>query len=220
MRLLLLEDDVILNEIIAEFLIENNLDVDTFYDGEKAIDAIFECHYDILLLDVNVPKLNGFELLEELSHMKKNIPTILITSLSHIDDVKKGFTLGAEDYLKKPFELEELLMRINRTKILHHIENDDTISLGDNITYHPLTYEVHHELKVHKLRKKEAQLLDYFIQHKNSIISFEKIVTDVWEYKDELSHATIRTYIKNLRAILGKDFIENIKGVGYQFKCL
>lgn len=220
MKILLLEDDIILNEIIAEFLVENEMQVDSFYDGEKAIESIFDKHYDILLLDINVPKLTGFELLQELNDMQKKIPTIYITSLNHIDDIKKGFALGAEDYLKKPFELDELLMRIKRTQELHNIETTSGILLAEGITYFSNSYELLSYDGTQKLRKKEAQLLEYFIKHKNMVISFDKIVSDVWEYEEEPSNATIRTYIKNLRALLGKDLIENVKGVGYQFKCL
>ncbi|MBE0492249.1 MAG: response regulator transcription factor [Sulfurospirillum sp.] len=220
MKILLLEDDIILNEIITEFLQEHALEVHTFYDGESAIEAVYEKSYDILLLDINVPKLNGFELLKELNTLGKKIPTIFITSLNDINDVKKGFALGAEDYLKKPFELEELWVRIKRTQELHGIESSEGVLLADDLLYFPKSYEILSKEKKITIRKKDAQILEYFMKHKNMVISFEKLLADIWEYDNEPSRATVRTYIKNLRIILGKDLFENIKGVGYRFKCL
>lgn len=218
MKILLLEDDTILCEIIEEFLVENGLHVKKFYDGQKALDAIFSDKYDLLLLDINVPSMSGFELLEALREAHIDTPTIFISSLDQIKDVKKGFSLGAEDYLKKPFELEELLSRIERTKKLHHIESDEVIKLNDGAIYNPKIYKIVMNGVEHKLRKKEAQLLDFFIKNADKTISFETIIDEVWRYEEIPTHATIRTYIKNLRPYLLENQIENIKGVGYLFK--
>ena len=218
MKILLLEDDTILCEIIEEFLVENVLHVKKFYDGQKALEAIFSNKYDLLLLDINVPSMNGFELLEALREAHIDTPTIFISSLDQIKDVKKGFALGAEDYLKKPFELEELLSRIERTKKLHHIEQNEAIKLNDGAIYNPKTYKIVMDGVEHKLRKKEAQLLDFFIKNADKTISFETIIDEVWRYEEIPTHATIRTYIKNLRPYLLENQIENIKGVGYLFK--
>ena len=220
MKLLLLEDDIILSEIMEEFLVENGLHVEVFYDGQQALEAIFSNKYDILLLDVNVPTLSGFELLHELQVAHIQTPAIFISSLDQIADVKKGFALGAEDYLKKPFELEELLSRIERTKKLHKIESSDIVVLAKGITYDPSVFTITRDNEVHTLRNKEAQLLEYFIKNQDKIISFDTIINDVWPYDETPTHATIRTYIKNLRPYLMENQIENIKGAGYVFKCL
>lgn len=220
MKLLLLEDDPILCEIIEEFLTEKGLHVTPFYDGKEALDALFENKFDILILDINVPSLNGFELLKSLKNAHITTPTIFITSLSQISDVKKGFALGAEDYLKKPFELEELLVRIERTRKLHRIEENSAIKLSKTILYEPHNYSLSTSETVYQLRKKEAQLLEYFIAQANRMVSFEEIIEEVWRYDDVPTHATVRTYIKNLRSYGLEVNIENIKGVGYRFKCL
>ena len=115
-KVLLLEDDLILRDIIEEYLVEHNFSVDSFIDGQDALNAIASKQYDMLLLDVNVPKINGFELLEYLREIKNNTATIFITALSNSKSLQKGFDLGANDYLKKPFDLEELIVRIN-----HHL---------------------------------------------------------------------------------------------------
>ncbi len=220
MNILLLEDDLILSEIIEEFLLENGLHVTLFYDGKEALDAIFENKFDILILHINVPSLSGFELLKALKDAHISTPTIFITSLSQISDVKKGFALGAEDYLKKPFELEELLVRIERTRKLHHIEDDTVIKLCTTVFYEPQNYSLTVSGKVYQLRKKEAHLLEYFIAQANRMVSFDEMIEEVWRYDDVPTHATVRTYIKNLRSYGLEEQIENIKGVGYRFKCL
>jgi len=220
MKILLLEDDPILSEIIEEFLVEHGLHVTLFYDGKEALDAIFEDKFDILVLDINVPSLSGFELLKTLKEANIATPTIFITSLGQINDVKKGFALGAEDYLKKPFELEELLVRIERTKKLHHIEENSLVKLAPNISYDPQNYQIFTPETSYKLRKKEAQLLEYFLAHQNRLLSFEEIIEEVWRFDEVPTHATLRTYIKNLRSFGLESLIENIKGVGYRFKYL
>ncbi len=220
MKILLLEDDPILSEIIEEFLCEHGYHVTLFYDGQEALNALFVDKFDILVLDINVPSLSGFELLKALKEAGIITPTIFITSLSQINDVKKGFALGAEDYLKKPFELEELLVRIERTKKLHNIEQNKTIKLSDTMTYEPFNNTLFSASENFQLRKKEAQLLDYFLSQQNRLLSFEEIIEEVWRFDEVPTHATVRTYIKNLRSYGLEGNIENIKGVGYRFKCL
>jgi len=220
MKILLLEDDPILSEIIEELLVEHALHVKLFYDGKEALEAVFSEQFDLLLLDINVPSLNGFELLNEIKNARITTPTIFISSLDQISDVKKGFALGAEDYLKKPFDLEELLVRIERTKKLHHIDADERITLADALFFEPTTLEIHTPKTSYKLRKKEAQLLEYFLKHKNRVLSFEEIIEEVWRFEEIPTHATVRTYIKNLRSYGLEALIENTKGVGYVFKPL
>ncbi len=219
MKLLLLEDDPILSEIIEEFLVEHGLHVKLFFDGKEALDAIFEDKFDILVLDINVPSLNGFELLKTLKEANIATPVIFITSLDQISDVKKGFALGAEDYLKKPFELEELLVRIQRTKKLHRIDDEEHVRLCSDVHYDPKNHSITTKDATFCLRKKEAQLLEYFLAHPNRLVSFEEIIEEVWRFDEVPTYATVRTYIKNLRSYALEHLIENIKGVGYRFKC-
>jgi len=219
MKILLLEDDPVLSEIIEEFLVEHGLHVKLFYDGKEALHAIFEDKFDILVLDINVPSLNGFELLKTLKEANIATPVIFITSLDQISDVKKGFALGAEDYLKKPFELEELLVRIERTQKLHRIEEKVHVQLTPTVHYDPQNYHITTSDATYNLRKKEAQLLEYFLAHPNRLVSFEEIIEEVWRFDEVPTYATVRTYIKNLRSYALEHLIENIKGVGYRFKC-
>ena len=214
MKILLLEDDVILQEIIEEFLIENAYDVESFFDGEKALDAIGSGSYDMLLLDVNVPNIDGFEILSYLREIGNTTPAIYITSLAGIADLKKGFDLGAVDYLKKPFELEELKARIEHIVRLYRLQEEIEF---DGMKFIPKAHQIFVEDKVIEMRQKEAQVLEYFIRNTGKIISCDEIIENVWDDVHIPTHATIRTYIKNLRKMFEKEYFDNIKGEGYRF---
>ena len=212
-KILLLEDDLILQDIIKEYLVENGFEVESFIDGQKALDAIGSNYYDMLLLDVNVPTIDGFEILEYLRDIKNTTPAIFITSLSGVKNLQKGFELGANDYLKKPFDLDELIIRVN-----HHLGatvSDDVIEFK-NIKIFPSNQYIIKDGKKIELKKKELDILLYFINNKHSIISANELIENVWSSEKVPTYATIRTYIKNLRKALGENAIENIKGSGYR----
>lgn len=217
MKILLLEDDVILQEIIEEFLIENGYEVNSFYDGEKALDAIGSSHYDLLLLDVNVPSINGFEILSYLRDIGNTTPAIYITSLAGINDLKKGFELGADDYLKKPFDLEELQVRIEHIAKANYLQDEIEFN---GMRFIPKAHQIYIGEKVIEMRQKEAQVLEYFVQNQGKIISCDEIIENVWEDENVPTHATIRTYIKNLRKMFDKEYFDNIKGEGYRFNII
>ncbi len=214
MKILLLEDDVILQEIIEEFLTENGYEVECFFDGEKALDAIGFGSYDMLLLDVNVPNIDGFEILSYLRDIGNTTPVIYITSLAGIHNLKKGFDLGADDYLKKPFELEELHARIEHIVRLYRLQEEIEF---DGMKFIPKAHQIITNDRVVEMRQKEAQVLEYFIRNAGKIISCDEIIENVWDDDSIPAHATIRTYIKNLRKMFEKEYFENIKGEGYRF---
>lgn len=215
MKILLLEDDVILSEILHEHLSEKGYDVSSVYDGEDAYDKIINSRFDLMLFDVNVPLLNGFELLKLLREQHINIPTIFITSLDSAHDLKKGFDLGCDDYLKKPFDLMELDARINHLLRVHNL-NSSHVVINAKSYLDRLTYELVKDEKRIKLSKKDFEIIEYFLSHKDKIISHEELCANIWIDSETPSDATIRTYIKNIRMYLGKDFISTIKGVGYR----
>lgn len=216
MKILLLEDDTLLNEIIEEFLEELNHEVVTTYDGQDALESIYENSFDLLLLDVNVPSLNGFDLLKGLKENSIDIPTIYITSLHTSKDMESGFNAGADDYIKKPFHLSELELRINNVKRLRKIESSGIVNLSDTVSYNHDTKFVSAEGIDTHLSKTEAKVFEYMIKNNDKSISIEEIAINNWLYDEIPTDTTIRTYIKNLRKILGKDSILNIKGVGYK----
>lgn len=217
MKILLLEDDVILQEIIEEFLLEHSHEVSAFYDGEKALDAIGDNIYDLLLLDVNVPSIDGFEILSYLRDIGNTTPAIYITSLSQTTDLKKGFDIGADDYLKKPFDLEELQARIEHIAKVYHLDDEITF---DEIRFNPKLHKIYNKETQIDIRQKESSVLEYFIKNQSRIISCDELIENLWSDDQEPTHATIRTYIKNLRKLFDKEYIENIKGEGYRFNIL
>ena len=217
MKILLLEDDVILNEIIEEFLLSLNYDVITAFDGNIAEELIYEESFDLLLFDVNIPNITGFELLKNIRQNNINIPIIFITSRHTADDVKIGFNSGCDDYIKKPFELSELQLRIENIKRLRQIDNHGQIKI-DNDTFYNYEKKVitrnHEEFNLSKI---EAKILEYFLKNKNKTISIDEISVNNWLYDEMPESTTIRTYIKNLRKKLNDETITTLKGIGYRF---
>ncbi|RBQ28806.1 response regulator transcription factor [Aliarcobacter vitoriensis] len=214
MKILLLEDDLILNEILQEHLITQNHTVITTFTSNEAQDYLYSQNFDLLILDVNVPDLNGFELLKELRNHNIKTPAIFITSLSMVEDMQKGFESGCEDYIRKPFELKELDLRINNIKRLFNIDLKTKIS--ENIYLDLQNYQIIKDNKIYNLSKKECEVLQYLFTNSSKIVSIDELITNIYSYEDNVDSSTIRTYIKNLRKILGEDKILNIRGVGYR----
>lgn len=215
MKILLLEDDVILSEILFEHLSEQGHAVMSVYDGEEAYDEVMRERYDLMLFDVNVPTLSGFELLSLLREQQVNIPTIFITSLDSGLDIKKGFDIGCDDYLKKPFELMELDARIANIARLHSLDGQN-IKIDNNSYLDRSKYELIKDGKTTKLSKKEFEVIEYFLSKRGRTVSHEELIANVWIESEVPTDATLRTYIKNIRALMGKEFINTIKGVGYR----
>jgi DNA-binding response OmpR family regulator len=216
MKILLLEDDLILNEIVEEFLIDLGYDVTVAYDGMQASEIIYDEQFDLLILDVNVPNMTGFEFLKSLRENNITTPAIFTTSLDSVDDVEEGFNSGADDYLKKPFELKELELRINNIKRLLHMEDDELV-IGENLKFNTKLNFIDNDSIKTKLPLKEAQILKYLLNNTNRCVSQDELSSNIWSYEDSPTSSTIRTYIKNIRKIVGDEYIETIKGVGYRF---
>jgi DNA-binding response OmpR family regulator len=217
MKILLLEDDCILNEIIEKFLLDNNYTVVSVFDGNEAQNKAFEESFDLFILDVNVPYLNGFDFLKQLRQNHITTPAIFITSLNTSQDLKKGFDSGCDDYIKKPFEPEELLLRIQNIQRIFNLHPHTIYQIDEDITFNTQFLELNYKGIKTILAKKEAMILNYLIKHNNKIVSTQELCNNIWSYEEYPSAATIRTYIKNLRKLLGDSFITNIKGVGYRF---
>ncbi|WP_419763579.1 MAG: response regulator transcription factor [Arcobacter sp.] len=217
MKILLMEDDLILNEIIEEHLQDKGHTVISTYDANSAQNHLYEDTFDLLLLDVNVPGFTGFELLKELRDNGIKTPAIFITSLDRIDDVENGFASGCDDYIKKPFELKELDLRINNIKRLFNIELSSTLKISNNCIIDKENLTIIIENEKTRITQKELDVLMYLYNNKEKVISVDEISSNLWSYEEGPSSATIRTYIKNLRKLLGENYILNIRGVGYRF---
>ena len=218
LQILLLEDDILLSEIIEEFLLSLDYDVSVAYDGNIAEDMAYSKKFDLFILDVNVPHINGFEFLKSLREAKNETPAIFITSLNSSTDMKEAFESGGDDYIKKPFELSELELRIENIKKHFKLQNDENlIQIDDLILIDQENHLIIKDNKSFKVTKKDLVVMLYLAKNHNRVVSLEEIGVNIWGYDTIPSDATIRTYIKNIRKIIGEDMITNLKGAGYRF---
>ena len=215
-QILLVEDDETLSELISEYLSEQGYDVTVRADAKAALDTAYERNFDILILDVKLPKGDGFSLLRELRRLGDDTPAIFTTSLNTLQDLEIGYKSGCDDYLKKPYELKELLLRIQillKRKFSH--VNDEFIELNDGYKFYPSSKTLRQNGQIVNLSNKESELLALFLENKNALLSKEAIFEKIWNYGEEPSELSLRVYVKNLRRILGKDAIINRRGDGY-----
>jgi DNA-binding response OmpR family regulator len=218
-KLLLLEDDPNLSESVAEYLTEQGYDVVCVYDAASAEDTLYEQKFDLLLLDVNVPDGNGFSLLKSSRSDGNSTPAIFLTSRNAMDDIEEGFASGADDYLRKPFALKELLLRIQTIlKRNFYHPSSESIDLGEGITYDTLNQVLKINGVEQSLQLKEHKLLKLFLQHKGELLIHEVIMEHLWDFDETPSDGSLRTYIKTLRKILGGERIVSHKRLGYQFR--
>ena len=216
-KILLLEDDLNLSDTVCDYLEEKGFEVICVYDGEEALSSIYENRFDLLLLDVNVPIKNGFQVLKEIRKDGNNTPAIYITSLNSVDSLEQGYSSGCDDYIRKPFELKELLIRILTILKREFSQKSEIDNITGTITFNSITSELKDADKEIKLNLKELKLLKFFLQHPNELLVHDRIYDYVWDYDEEYSDNSLRTYIKNLRKILGKDKIVSLKKLGYRF---
>ena len=215
-QILLVEDDETLSELINEYLSEPGYAVTVRADAKAALDTAYERNFDILILDVKLPKGDGFSLLRELRRLGDDTPAIFTTSLNALQDLEIGYKSGCDDYLKKPYELKELLLRIQiliKRKFSH--VNDEFIELNDGYKFYPSSKTLQQNGQIVNLSNKESELLALFLENKNALLSKETIFEKIWNYGEEPSELSLRVYVKNLRRILGKDAIINRRGDGY-----
>lgn len=215
MRLLLLEDDLDYKQSIKEYLESLHYIVDDFEDGEEALSAIYENKYHLLILDIRVPKLNGYELVKLLRQENNQTPVIYITSLTDINNLSLGYELGCNDYIKKPFSPKELKYRIEQLLKLFYANNNKTIPLSLGLSYDIVKQELYKDELLVPLTKKENEVVFCLISSKNQFVSSETLRSEVWEDR-YICEADIRVCIKKIRDKTSKDFITNQRGIGYK----
>ncbi|MBR2444768.1 MAG: response regulator transcription factor [Clostridia bacterium] len=221
MRILIVEDNKSLNDAISEILLEKKYQVDSVYDGSDGLSYGLSDIYDCIILDVMLPKMNGFELLRTLRENKISAPILMLTAKSSISDKVKGLDLGADDYMTKPFSTEELLARIRtlcRRKgeiVLNTMEHEDLSFSFDSIC---LSSKM--SGKEIRLTFKEAEIIKLFLSKPQVIISKDEIITKVWGYDSDAGDNNVETYIsflrKKLNFIESKCEIVSIKKLGYR----
>ncbi|AJC90039.1 response regulator transcription factor [Campylobacter subantarcticus] len=220
-KILLLEDDLSLNEIISDALNDEGFKVSCVYDAQEALDKAHEENFDLWIFDVKVPKGNGFKVLKELRESSKNTPAIFLTSLSMLDNVKEGFSSGCDDYIKKPFDIDELIIRVkNIIKRNFHHQKEDLITLNPdkNISFDLINKTLYQDKNIINLTNKEKELLALLLKKRPHFVSLESIFEAIWNLDEEPVIMSLRVYIKNLRKILGKDLIINQRNIGYAIR--
>lgn len=216
MKILLLEDDYLYKVSIKEFLQELDFIVDDFENGDDALDAVFTNSYDLLLLDIRVPGMDGFTLVETIRKEGLNTPIIILTSLTDITNLSRGYDLGCNDYIRKPFDLIELKFRIEQL-----IKNscfktlDDNIEIPPNYRFDVKKNILYKEKEQIDLSFKESELVSYLVQNRGFFVSIETLHERIWENKD-ISYSDIRMCIKRIREKTCKDFIKTKRFVGYK----
>ncbi len=215
MKILLLEDDDLLSKILTKHL-SLDYEVTAIYDGDTALEKVETEKFDLLILDSNVPGITGLELIKELRSYNDTTPIIMITAYQDTLHLKKAFTHGCNDYIKKPFELDELDMRIANITRTFNIEQNQLIQISTNTFFDALNNQITKNGKIYSLAKKESELLNYLVTNHTRTISKEELTQNLWTYETMPTDATLRVYIRNLRAVIGKDNIETIRGMGYR----
>jgi len=215
MDILFLEDDTLIAQSVIEELEYASYSVKWVQESDEAVDASFEQTFKLYLFDVNVPGMNGFELLKSLRESGDTTPALFVTSLNQLQDIKKGFEVGADDYIKKPFDLDELLIRIEAK-----MPSQGTLKLSNSFSIDNTNYSLLCHEKLITLPPKEFAVLEFLSTRKEQLHSSQEIIDALYEDAN-VSLATLRTYIKNIkRYIEGCGVIENVRGVGYRLKIL
>lgn len=206
-----MEDELHLRHNIKKFLSIKGHKIDDFENGEQLLKYANPNDYDYMILDVNTPEIDGFEVLKYIRENNILTPAIFISALTDVQKVLKAFELGADDYLKKPFDLAELEARILRT---NQKNVNKQINIGKNFSYEPeqrILLKNGIQCKLSSIQKKLLYLL---MKNQNQLVTFDVLIDYVWEGK-EISHSTILSTMRDLKKILPDSFIQNIKGEGY-----
>lgn len=211
-KILLVEDDLILGDTIFDILENEGYEATWVKDGQVALEKTFINNYDLFLFDINVPFINGFELLKELRESGDVTPAIFITARVNIESLSKGFDVGADDYIKKPFEIEELLVRIT-TQIKKSFKSYNATIIYQDLTFDIETEKIYKDNKELHLTPSEYKLFELFIKNINRVISKEEILYHIHE-GNEGSEAALRVQISKLKKI-GLN-ISNLRGIGYK----
>jgi DNA-binding response OmpR family regulator len=214
-KVLVLEDDELFSATLEDFLDDEGFEVDIANDGEECLDLNYSKNYDLYIFDINVPKINGLDLLSQLRSSKDLTPTIFLTSYKDKDTLHQGFKNGCDDYIKKPVDLDELLFRI-KALLKRNNKRFEPIKINDEFSFDSQGKRLFKENKDVKLPLKVAELLQLFLEEKNNVVTKEMIASRLWSVDEEYSEGSIRVYVNNLKKVLGKDFIINLKGIGYK----
>ena len=221
MKILLAEDEVDLNNVVTRYLKKNGYSVDNVLDGEEALDYLEYGEYDLVILDIMMPKVDGFEVIKKLRDKGNHTSVLMLTARDSADDKVKGLDLGADDYIVKPFDFNELMARIRAVVRRKYGNSSNKLVIGDLIL-DTSEKSVTRAGKQIELTGKEYEVLEYLMQSKNRILSREQIKEHVWDFDYEGDSNIIDVLIKNIRKKIdvedGKQIIYTKRGLGYVIK--
>ena len=219
MRLLIVEDEKMLCDTIAKSLRQSGYEVDTCYNGREAKEILEVEHYDLVVLDLNLPEMDGMEVLRSLRAVDEETGVLILSARSQIADKVEGLDAGANDYLAKPFHLDELEARVRSLTRRKFIQSDTCLLCG-RLSFDTKSREASAEGQTIALTRKEGGILEYLLLHQGRPVSQEELIDHVWDSSVDLFSNSIRVHIsslrKKLKAPLGYDPIQNRVGVGYQ----
>lgn len=218
MKILLLEDNITLAKAIHKKLLENEFIVDMIHDGEEGLYALDTITYDLLILDLGLPSIEGTEIIKTLRKNQKDIPILIISARDKLDQRILGLDLGADDYLCKPFELDEVIARV------HALLRRSKQHLNNDIKYMDLVYETQNRSLrkdgvLIELSKRELCIFEYLLFNLNTILSKENIVEQISTIDDDFSLTAVETYISRIRKKLGSSVnLKTVRGLGYMLQ--
>jgi len=212
-KLLLLEDDILFAETLIDLLEENNYEVLHCSNGQDAFEATFSKRFDLYLLDINVPLISGTKVLKSLRDAKDETPTIFLTSHKDKEMLTEGFCSGADDYITKPFDTDELLLRIQA--LLRRSATLKNDCVGD-LCHDEIHQRILYKGEELELSRKEYTLLLLLMEHFNAPVPKDLIIDHLWSTSESGSEGAIRVYINRIKQLLPDLSIENIRGVGYK----
>ena len=215
-KILIVEDEMEIRNILKLYLLKEGYDVTEAEDGEVAIKLFYEKPFDLVILDIMLPKKDGWSVLREIKKYS-SVPVMILSARDDDEDELFGFEIGTDEYITKPFNNKILLARI-KTLIKNTSNNTDHIIELGKITINDTSHTVTVEGKEVILAPKEYELLIYLIKNHKIALSRDKMLTEVWGYDFPGSDRTIDTHIKNLRKKLGEECIKTVRGIGYKFE--
>lgn len=221
MKILVVEDEHRLAVSIQKGLEQENFSVDVAFNGEDGLDQASTVDYDVLILDLMLPGLNGLEICKQLRDQDIHTPILMLTAKSQLQDKLLGFKVGADDYLSKPFAFEELLARVKSLSKRGSSKSESVLQISD-LTLNNKSFAVSRSGQEISLTSKEFVLLEYLLRHQNQILTKEQIISYVWDYDSNVLPNTIEVYIKKLRNKIdlpfpkSKQLIHTIRGFGYK----
>ncbi len=224
MKLLLAEDEKRMADALKEILFLEGYETDCVTDGEAALSAACTGIYDVMILDVMMPGMNGYKVAERVRKAGITTPILMLTAKSDLNDKITGLDAGADDYLTKPFMTQELLARIRALTRRNRGYMDDLLTFGD-ITLRPQTAELYcsQSGQTVRLGEKEYRILEYMISNKGQILSREQLAVKIWGYDNEAEYNNVEVYMsftrKKLSFVNAKTQIKSVRGIGYELRC-